>query len=445
MQNENKQLKPDHDRPDVCDGQGKRHGLGRIGNPMPESSSPRPSPRRRGGLCTPRRTAIAILSGVVLLPGIIGCNRGQQQPPAAQPPEVIVGKPEMQTVTNFEEFTGHTEAKNSIVVRAMVSGYLEKVYFKEGTDVKENAPLFLIDPKIFQAQFDQADANLLLAKAHLKRLEADYKRAESLLPSRAISQEDFDKVDGDRNEAAAAVKVAENARNVAKQNLDYTKISATIDGRVSRQMIDPGNMVKANDTPLTSIVSLDKIYVYFDIDERAAIRINRLIDDGKIDKSAIKVDFGLADEQGFPHEAIINFFDNQIDPATGTLRLRAVIDNPRHFLMPNMYLRVRLPIGKPYDVLMVPERALGSDQGQKFLFLVDGDNKAVYQQVQCGPLRNGMRAILSGLKSTDRFVVTGLQRIRPGDEVAPKEEEKKKETAAVAEIAKPQATVAVQK
>jgi RND family efflux transporter MFP subunit len=257
-------------------------------------------------------------------------------------------------------------------------------------------------------------------------LEADLRRAKKLLPTHAISQEEFDKEEGDRNEADATVKAAEAARNSAKVNLEYTTVRAKFAGRISRQMIDPGNMVKEKETALTTLVSTDKMYIYFDVDERTAIAIRKLIDEGKMTSpSGIAINYALADEEGYPRTANVNFVDNQINMATGTWRLRALIEKPDPCLLPNMFLRVRVPIGQPYDTLLVAERALGSDQGQKFLYVINGENKAEYRQVVCGPLLDQMRAITSGVGPKDRIVVNGLQRIRGGQLVAPQEEKKK--------------------
>jgi RND family efflux transporter MFP subunit len=365
----------------------------------------------------------------LLLAGTLaGCNRQGPQQAAPPPPQVMIALPTPGKVTNYEEFTGHIEAVNSISVQAMVSGRLEKVLFKEGDLVKEGQPLFQIDPNVFQAQYDQTMANLALAQAHLKRLEADLRRGKALLPTKAISQEEYDKEEGDRNEAEATVKAAEAARNSAKVNLEYTTIRAKFAGRISRQMIDPGNMVKEKETALTMLVSTGKMYIYFDVDERTAIAIRKLIDEGKMSSpSGIAINYALADEEGYPRTANVNFVDNQINMATGTWRLRALIEQPDPCLLPNMFLRVRVPIGPPYDTLFVPERALGSDQGQKFLYVINGENKAEYRQIVYGPLREDMRAIKSGVGPKDRVVVTGLQRIKGGQVVDPQEEKKKVE------------------
>jgi RND family efflux transporter MFP subunit len=380
------------------------------------------------------KTRTVLCGGTLLLMTVFlaGCLRQGQQPPPPSPPQVTVTRAVTSQILDYEEFTGHSQAVNSITVTSMVTGYLDKVLFTEGAVVQEDQALFQIDPRIFQAQRDQAEANVVLAKAHLNRLEADFRRARALLPTKAISQEEFDKAAGDRDEAAATVGMVENALKTAKQNLEYTTVRAKFAGRVSRQMVDPGSMVKANETGLTTLVTNGKMYVWFDVDERTAIRIRKLIEAGKIsgaDQSTIAINYGLADEEGFPYEAKVNFEDNQLDAATGTWRLRALIEKPAAALLPNMFVRVRVPIGKAYETLLVPERALGTDQGQKYLYVIDDENKAIYTQVTCGPLREGMRAILSGLKPKDRFVVNGLQRVRPGAAVDPRDEKAKKEEA----------------
>jgi RND family efflux transporter MFP subunit len=240
------------------------------------------------------------------------------------------------------------------------------------------------------------------------------------LPTKAISQEDYDKAEGDRNEAAAAVGVAEAARDVAQQNLDYTLITATISGRISQQMIDPGNMVKANDTVLTTIVSMDPMYAYFDIDERTLLQIRRLVRAGKVRSAregGAKVCLGLADEGGFPHEGTINFIDNRVDIPTGTLRVRGLFPNPNRMLSPGLFVRVQVPIGDPHQSLLVSERALGSDQGQKFLYVLNDKDEVVYRHVEVGTLNDGLRVIHSGVKPGERVILSGLQRVRPGIKV----------------------------
>ena len=346
---------------------------------------------------------------------------------------MTVALPQPGKVINYEEFNGHIEAVNSINVEAMVGGRLEEVKFTDGQTVKKDQPLFKIDPQVFQAQFKQAEANVAFARAHLAA-GGGSRRAKLLLPTKAMSQQDYDTAEGLRNEAAASVDVAVAAMNSAEDNLNYTTVRAKIAGRIGRRMVDPGNMVRANETVLTTLVSTGEMYIYFDVDERTTINIRKLIDTSQNPpgQAAIKIDYALATEDGYPRSARVHFFDNQINVPTGTWRLRALIERPDPALLANQFVRVRVPIGAPYDTLFVPERALGTDQGQKFLYVVDKDNKAVYKQVKCGPLRGEMRAILkeSGLDPKDRVVVNGLQRIhQAGDVVDPKEEKPPKEQA----------------
>jgi RND family efflux transporter MFP subunit len=353
-----------------------------------------------------------------------GCGGPSQKPSASTTPDVEVALPITKQIVDHEDFTGRTDAMKSIDLRAQVTGYLDKVMFREGFDVKEGQTLFLIDPRTYQAEYDRAVANLAQAKAHLARLEADFQRAQTLIQRAAIAKADYDLALGDRNEAAAMVGVNEAAVQNAKLNLDFTKVTSPISGRVSRQNIDPGNLVMANQTVLTTIVSLDPIYAYFDVDERATLRFRRLLEAGKV-KSAREGKapclLGLADEDDkYPHEGAINFVDNRLDPSTGTLRLRGVFDNHTGFLSPGMFVRIRVPIGQPHLAILATERAIGSDQGQKFLYVLNDKNEVVYREVQIGAFENGLRVIDSGLALGERFIVNGLQRVKPGVTVRPK-------------------------
>jgi RND family efflux transporter MFP subunit len=225
--------------------------------------------------------------GVLLLGMIIvGCGRQPPKPPEAKPPEVVVSLPVEKEVTAFEPFTGHTEAVATIQVRARVSGYLDKVLFTEGRDVKEGDVLFEIDPRTYKADLEQKEATVAQADAHLKRLERDYGRATKLLPDNAISQTEFDQIRGDRDEAAAALNVAKAARELSRLNLNFTRVTAIISGRIGKQMIDPGNMVQADQTVLTKIVSQDPIYAYFAPDERTTLKVRRLIRAGLVKPSS---------------------------------------------------------------------------------------------------------------------------------------------------------------
>ena len=251
-----------------------------------------------------------------------------------------------------------------------------------------------------------------------KRLEADFARARGLLSRRAISQEEFDKMSGDRAEAEAMVGVAKASRDVASLNLKFTKVLAPTSGRISRHLIDRGNLVKADETLLTTIVTLEPMYAYFDVDERTLLKLRRL---GGALKN-LPVLLGLADEDEFPHAGKIDFIDNRVDTATGTLRVRGVFTNPDRILSPGLFVRIRVPISKPHYANLVPEKALGTDQGQKYLYIVTPENEVTYRRVRTGQLTESLRVIEDGIQPGERFVVSGLQRVRPGVRVTPKRE-----------------------
>jgi membrane fusion protein, multidrug efflux system len=353
----------------------------------------------------------------------VGCGGASKEAPPAKEVSVPWSRPRVQVVTELEEFTGRTEAVMTVEVRARVTGYLDKAMFKEGTDVKKGDLLFEIDPRTYQAEVDKAQAMVGQYEATVERLGSDYQRARQLMPSRAISPEEVDKISGNRSEAAATVGAARASLRAAKLNLDFTKIAAPLSGRISRRLADPGNLVKADDTILTTIVQLDPIHSYFDIDERTVLRLRRLIHEGKLrsaSETAIQVDLGLADEEGYSLKGTIDFRDNRLDPGTGTLRVRVVIPNPDKLLSPGMFMRMKLPVSLPTRSLLVPEEALVNDQGQKALYVINADDKVESREVKIGQLIDGQRVIKSGVTEKDRVVVQGQMSVRPGLKVNPR-------------------------
>ena len=378
-------------------------------------------------------TTISLVGLLACLLAAPGCVKPVQPAAAAapaaapKPPEVFVDLPVSGEVTDFEDFTGRTVASKTIDIRARVTGYLNKINFKEreGQDVEAGFVLFEIDPRPYEAEVERAKASLHQAKSHLKRIELDYARAKQTRAKQVITQEQFDQVQGDRNEAMASIEVAQADLDLAELNLSFTKVRAPIAGRVSRTQLDQGNLVKADDTILTTVVAMDPMYAYFEVDERTMLRLQRYRDEGRVNLSgdltgALPVKMGLADEDGYPHDGVVNFVDNRLDPATGTLQLRGLFDNKKRMLSPGMFVRVRLPIGDPYRALLVSEKALGTDQGQKFVYVIDAENKAQYRRVEVGKLQNARRVVLKGLAEGERVVVSGLQRVRPGAVVEPK-------------------------
>jgi RND family efflux transporter MFP subunit len=369
-------------------------------------------------------SVLAVAAILAILPGCRRAESAKVDAAKNAPPEVRVAQPVEGEVTDYEDFTGRADAMKSVEVRARVTGYLDAVHFEDGSEVKEGELLFEIDPRPYQAELDRTEATYAQAEARMRNAETEYQRTSALLKRGSVTREEFQMTTDALAEARAGVGIQRAARDLAKLNLEFTKVRAPISGRISRRMVDPGNLVQADTTMLTTIVSLDPVYVYFDIDERTVLRLRRLVGEGKIaSRREAKLPFrvALADEEGFPREGTIDFSDNRIDPSTGTLQARGVIENPKpHVLSPGLFLRVRLPIGVPYRAVMIAEQALGSDQGRKYLYVVNDRNEAEFRPVEVGPLREGLRVIEKGLKPGERVVVSGLQRLRPGAKVVPK-------------------------
>ncbi|MCI0639890.1 MAG: efflux RND transporter periplasmic adaptor subunit [Gemmataceae bacterium] len=357
---------------------------------------------------------------------LVGCNREPVEDPVAGPLTVSVSYPIEREVTDYADFTGRTAAVESVEVRARVWGFLDKVNFKEGALVEKGDVLLEIDPRTYQAALAQAEGNLASGTAKLKRLDAELIRAEELLRTRAISKSDFDKAIGDRNEAAASLDALKAAVEQAKLDVGFTQVTAPIRGRISRTLVTEGNLIASGPTGgtvLTNIVSVDPIYVYFDVDERTVLRIRQWVREGKAASARQgewPVSLGLANEAGFPHHGTIDFLDNQVNAKTGTLRVRGVFPNKGEALSPGFFARVRLPIGSPYSALLVSDRAIDNDQGQKILYVVNDNNEVVSRPIRVGAVHDGLRVIEEGLKSGDRVVVNGLQQVQAGVTVEPK-------------------------
>jgi membrane fusion protein, multidrug efflux system len=373
-----------------------------------------------------------------------GCQQAKSGPVKSNP-TVLYDTPVTLTVTDYEEFPGDIDTPYSVQVTARVSGYLnDPVYFKDGTMIEKDAKLFQIDPRMYQADLHRAEGTVAQYEAHVERLKKEYVRAKNLLSSRSVSQEEHDRYKADYDEAVASLEVAKANRDLASLNLEWTEVRAPISGMLSRRMVDPGNLVKADTTVMTSIVSLDPLYVYFDVHEQAMLRIKRLMQEGKLKlqaqgEKAVPVQIGLADETDFPHRGVVDFTDNRVDLNTGTLRFRARIDNPadahgNRFIVPGLFVRVRLPIGEAHPALMVREQAMVTDQGRKTVYVVKEkkDDKgqpvinakgqptyvAMVRDVGAvGVLRDGLREVEKGIEPGDWVIVEGMQRVRPGLEV----------------------------
>jgi RND family efflux transporter MFP subunit len=368
--------------------------------------------------------ASALVQGLCL--ALAGCARAPSEAPAAAPPPVTVSYPVEREVTDYADFTARTAAVDSVELRARVSGYLDKVNFKEGALVKKGDLLFEIDPRTYQAVLEVTKGNLAAAEAGVERLDADLARARRLYSTAAIGREEYDRINGDRGEAAASRVALKAAVERAQLDLGFTKVTAPVNGRISRYYVTVGNLVSAGDqtpgTLLTTIVSVDPMYAYFDVDERTVLRVKQLVREGKLgtpDHVEVPVWLGLANEDGHPHRGTVNFTDNQVNPRTGTLKVRGVFPNKDEALSPGYFARVRVPISAPHNALLISERALDTDQGQKVVYVLDKDDRVISRPVRLGALHDGLREITDGLNPGERLIVTGLQQVRPGVTVEP--------------------------
>src|SRR5260370_6226667 len=332
--------------------------------------------------------------------GLTGCARESSQAPPAAPIPVTVSYPLERDVADYADFTGRIAAVDSVEVRAHVWGYLDKVNFKEGALVKKGDVLFELDPRPYQAMLNQAKAKVAQDEAQLKFDEAEYQRNLNLARNGAVSQSDLEKSSAARGVDIANV-AADKAVVAARQlDVEYTMVTASISGRVSRYAVTVGNLIQSGDqaggTLLTTIVSVDPMYAYFDVDEHTVLRVRQLIREGKAKSardSELPVSLGLANQDGHPHLGTVNFVDNQVNPKTGTLRLRGVFPNQDEALSPGYFGRVRVPIGFPHQALLVSHRALDTDQGVKILYRLDKDNQVLSRPVRLRALPDGLRVI----------------------------------------------------
>ncbi len=369
-----------------------------------------------------------------LTTGLLATGCGKQASKTAPPAAVVtVVQPIAREIVEWDDYIGRLEAPETVEIRARVSGYLDKVHFKEGKEVKKGDLLLTIDPRPYQAEFDRADAEYQRATSQAALAKNDFERAKRLISTKAISEEDYDTKAKTYAAAQAAVMSAKAATDLAKLNLEFTEIRAPIDGRISRALVTEGNLVSggvsgAGASLLTTLVSLDPLYCYGDADERAVLKYIRLSKEGKRESARdkeIPAEMELADETGFPHKGRIDFLDNRIDPNTGTMRARGVFSNADHSLSPGFFVRIRVPGSGKYPALLIPDRALGSDQAQKFVYVVNAEKKVEFRPIQIGPMIDGLRVVRSGLKAEEQIIVEGLLRVRPGVVVDPKPGEAK--------------------
>jgi RND family efflux transporter MFP subunit len=373
-----------------------------------------------------RLSLILILLPAGLCLGLAGCSRGPEGAPDAAPPPVSVSRPLERYVTDYAEFTARTAAVDSVEVRAHVWGYLHKVNFKEGAMVQKGDVLFELDPRPYEALVNQAKAQVRQAEAQLTYDEAEYQRNLQLVRTGAVAQSDLDKTASARGVDRANIAAAKALAASRELDLGYTKVVAPVSGRVSRYVVTVGNLVQSGDqgggTLLTTIVSVDPMYAYFDVDEHTVLRVRQLIREGKADsprETVVPVWLGLGNEPNHPHQGTIDFVDNQVNPRTGTMRLRGVFPNKDQVLAPGLFGRVRVNIGRAHRAFLVSERALDTDQGQQIVYVVGEDDTVAARPVKLGALQEGLREITEGLNGDERVIVNGLQQARPGSKVQP--------------------------
>jgi RND family efflux transporter MFP subunit len=352
---------------------------------------------------------------------VSGCARNAAaQPQSAAPlPQVTAAVAISRKVTEFDEFTGRFEAVERVEVRPRVSGYIASVNFVDGNEVKKGDVLFVIDPRPYVAERDKARAQLSQARSQLVLAKSERERATKLLGQHAISQEEFDTRTAGSEQAQANVEAAQAALDAAALNLEFTRVTAPISGRISRALVTSGNFVSNGQTLLTTLVSLDPIYVTYDGDEQAYLKYTkqaRQARAGSRDRGN-PVIVGLADENGFPHRGTIVFVDNALDPATGTIRSRALLDNHDRTFTPGLFARIRLLDSAQRDAVLVNDSAIGTDQTVRYVLVVGKGDKVEYRPVQLGPVIDGLRVVQSGLAPGEIVVVNGLQRVRPGVQV----------------------------
>lgn len=353
---------------------------------------------------------VVLKFGLACALGLAQAGSALAQAAGAMAPPVSAAPAVRKDVPLYDEFSGRLDAVATVEVRSQVAGTLTKVHFIDGQDVKRGALLFEIDSRPLAAELSRQQAQLAAAVSDQALAKVDRERAGTLFKQNMVSHQAVDQAEAKLRSAQANVRAAEAAVSSAKLNLAYAQIKAPIDGRASRANVTAGNLVNVSDPVLTTLVALDRVYAWFDVNEAAYLRAQAALNGGP----KLQVDMGLANETGFPHQGAVDFVDNRINPATGSIRMRAVFDNKDRRFMPGLFARVRLTVGAAQAAVLIPDRAIGTDQSKRFVFVVGADKTAQFREVKLGPLIDGMRVINEGLNDGDLVVVNGLQRVRPG-------------------------------
>lgn len=366
--------------------------------------------------------ALLALAGVAGL--LASCEKSAPPPTSPTTPNVTVAVPVQKRLKEWDEYVGRLATPETVHIRARVSGYLERIHVKDGADVKAGDVLFTIDPRSYKATVERAAAELERAKTRLELAASEAKRAETLVAAKAISAEDFEQRVNTRRGADAEVRAADAALALAKLNLEFTEVRSPIAGRISDARVREGNLVIGDDsnnsTLLTTVVRVDPIHCYFEVDERSSLKYRELYRQGKRASALfgeVEAHMALHNEEGFPHKGVVDFVDNEISPNTGTIRSRAKFPNPDGLMSPGYFARVRVPGSGEYDALLIRDNAIGSDQGRPFVYVVDAQNVAHYRTIDTGGLEGGLRIVRSGLKPGEKIVINGLMAVRNGAKV----------------------------
>ena len=344
------------------------------------------------------------------------------KPVAFPTPRVTVNQPELTTVTNWDEYPGHLEAVETVEIRPRVAGYIDSIHFKDGAEVKAGDLLFVIDPRPYQAELEQVQARRQQVETHLDLVRNDLKRAEGLRGTKAISEEEYDSRSNAVRESEAALNAAKANEATARLSLDYTQVKAPIGGKIGRRLVTAGNFVQlqgngGSATVLATIVSLDPIYAYFDVEEAAYRKYRGGTKAGDANAGGLPCELALVNEQGFMRRGRIDFFDNQVNPKTGTIRLRAVFENAARTLVPGMFANLRVPAGPPEQALLIPDVAVQSDQGYRFVYVANAEDKVERRDIEISRAHGALRAVTKGLTSQERVIANGLMMLRPGVKV----------------------------
>lgn len=366
------------------------------------------------------RKLVALLFGVLGAAIVSACTPEAVGGTAPPPPDVGVAKVVSKPVRQWDEFTGRIAAVEAVELRARVSGYVERVAYKEGQEINKGDLLFVIDERRYRTQLESAEAELERARSAAQLAQVQDSRAQTLLASNAVSRDQADTRKASVTQSNAVVDAAEAALAEAALNLEFTKVRAPISGRAGRALVTVGNLVQADSTLLTTLVSQDPVYVYFDSDERTYLRYVALARRGERSASSNAVRVGLADEQGYPHEGTVDFTDPQVDPNTGTIRIRAILDNAERRFTPGLFARVQLEGAREAVALLVDDKAVLTDQDRKYVYVVGADSTAQRKDVELGRMADGLRIVTAGLTEQDRVIVDGVQKVfMPGMPVNP--------------------------